>query len=108
MTDAVVGLGAAIEALRLELAGAMLSGHGEGIQFEMDPMELTVETVLTNEGNGKVGWKILELGASRKSAVTQTLTLKLKPVYKRPDGTKAPDFTIASAAPAGDSVGPRE
>jgi hypothetical protein len=105
MASATVGLAAAIEALRTELSGVMLSGGGEGLLFELDPIELTVQTVVTDEGNGKIGWKILEFGTSRESAVTQTLTLKLKPLWKRTDGTVVRDFLIASAGPSGDTFG---
>jgi hypothetical protein len=58
------------------------------------------------EGNGKVGWKILEFGGSHESAVTQTLKLTLTPLWKRPDGTLVRDFTIASVIAEGDRVGP--
>src|SRR5688500_14640318 len=77
MADAVVGLAAAIEALRTELSGAMAAGGGQGMQFALEPIELTVQAVVTNEGNGKIGWKILEFGGSHESAVTQTLKLTL-------------------------------
>jgi Trypsin-co-occurring domain 2 len=105
VVDATVGLAAAIEALRAELSGAMLSGGGEGLLFELDPIELTVQAVVTTSGDGKVGWKILEFGASRESAVTQTLTFKLKPLWKRRDGTLVRDFAIASVDAAGDTFG---
>jgi hypothetical protein len=108
MASATVGLAAAIEALRTELSGAMLAGGSEGLLFELDPIELTVQTVVTDEGNGKVGWKILEFGASRESGVTQTLTLKLKPLWKRADGTVVRDFLIASTGTGGDTFGRRD
>lgn len=107
VAEAVVGLAAAIEALRTELSGAMAAGGGEGMQFELQPVELTVQTVVTTEGNGKIGWKILEFGGSRESAVTQELKLTLTPVWRRPDGTLVRDFTIASASQPGDRIGPR-
>lgn len=106
MADAVVGLAAAIEALRTELSGAMAAGGGQGMQFALEPIELTVQAVVTVEGNGKIGWKILEFGGSHESAVTQTLKLTLTPVWKRPDGTLVRDFTIASVSAPGDRVGP--
>jgi hypothetical protein len=106
MADAVVGLAAAIEALRTELSGAMAAGGGQGMQFALEPIELTVQAVVTVEGNGKIGWKILEFGGSHESAVTQTLKLTLAPVWKRPDGTLVRDFTIASVIVEGDRVGP--
>ncbi len=108
VADATVGLAAAIEALRTELSGAMLSGGGHGMLFQLEPIVLTLQTVVTDEGNGKVGWKILQIGASRESAVTQTLTLKLIPLWKRPDGTVVSQFAIASSVPAGERFAPPE
>jgi hypothetical protein len=106
MADAVVGLAAAIEALRTELSGAMAAGGGQGMQFVLEPVELTVQVVVTIAGDGKIGWKILEFGGSTESAVTQTLKLTLTPLWKRPDGTLVRDFTIASAAIEGNRIGP--
>jgi hypothetical protein len=48
MADAVVGLAAAIEALRTELSGAMAAGGGQGMQFALEPIELTVQAVVNN------------------------------------------------------------
>lgn len=107
MADAVVGLAAAIEALRTELSGAMAAGGGRGMQFELQPIQLTVQTVVTTDGNGKIGWKILEFGGGRESAATQELKLTLTPVWKRADGTLVRDFTIASSSETGDRIGPR-
>ena len=53
MADAVVGLAAAIEALRTELSGAMAAGGGQGMQFALEPIELTVQAVVTVEGRGR-------------------------------------------------------
>jgi hypothetical protein len=106
VADAVVGLAAAIEALRTELSGAMAAGGGQGMQFALEPIELTVQVVVTDEGNGKIGWKILEFGGSHELAATQTLKLTLTPVWKRPDGSFVRDFTIASFAVSEDRVGP--
>ena len=61
---------------------------------------------MTKDANGKIGWHLLGLGASYDSATTQGLTLKLTPVWKKPDGTLERDFTIASAGTAGDVIGP--
>jgi hypothetical protein len=106
MADAMVGLAAAIAALRTELSGAMAEGHGQGMQFALEPIELTVQAAVTDEGNGKIGWKILEFGGSHESATTQTLRLTLTPMFKRSDGTVVRDFTVSSFAVAGDRVGP--
>ncbi|MGZ4665226.1 MAG: trypco2 family protein [Frankiaceae bacterium] len=108
MDTAVVGLAAAIEALRAELTEAINRGWGQGMQFQVEPVELTVQAVVTKDANGKIGWKIFEVGGSYESAATQTLSLRLAPVWKRADGTLVKDFTIAAAGPAGDSFGPHE
>jgi thioredoxin reductase len=103
---AIVGLSAAIEALRAELTASVDKGKNQGMQFQLDPIELTVQAVITKDANGKIGWQILEFGASYERATTQTLTLRLTPVWKTADGTLVKDFTIAAAAPAGDHFGP--
>jgi hypothetical protein len=106
MADAWIGLAEAIDALRTELSGAMLFGHGEGLQFELQPIELTLQVAVSTSGNGKVSWKVLEVGGSRQSTSTQTMTLKLTPIWKRRDGTIVRDFTIAAADAANDQIGP--
>ena len=103
----VVGLAAAIEALRAELTDAVSKGWDQHVQFRMDPIELTVRAAVTKEADGKVGWSVLGLGGSYESATTQTLTLRLTPVWKTADNVLTTDFTIASAGPAGDTFGPR-
>jgi hypothetical protein len=106
VADAWVGLAEAIEALRTELSGAMLFGHGEGMQFELQPIELTLQVAVSDAGNGKISWKVLEVGASRQSTSTQMMKLTLTPIWKRPDGTLVRDYTIASAGVPGDRIGP--
>jgi hypothetical protein len=106
MADAVVGLAEAIEALRTELSGAMLFGHGEGMQFELQPIELILQVAVSDAGSGKISWKVLELGASRESTSTQTMKLTLTPIWKRRDGTMVRDFTIAAADADQDQIGP--
>jgi hypothetical protein len=55
-----IGLAVAVESLRAELLAAVEAGRGSALQFELDPVTLTVQAVVTKEGGGKVGWKILE------------------------------------------------
>lgn len=108
MSGALVGLSDAIKALRDELTTAIGEGKDRGMQFRLDPIELTVQTVVEKDGNGKLGWKILELGGSAKSATTQTLTLRLTPMWKPDDGSLTSDFTISTrAAEPGDNIGPQ-
>ena len=102
----IVGLAEAVESLRTELMKAVEAGKDQPMQFSVEPVELTAQVVVTKGADGKIGWGLLGAGGSYKSASTQTLTLKLAPVWKKPDGTLERDFTIASASPAGDVIGP--
>lgn len=108
MDRALVGLADAVAALRDELTQAIGEGKERGMQFRLDPIELTVQAVLEKDGNGKIGWKVLEASGSMKAVTTQTLTLRLTPMWKREGGSLTEDFTISSVAKdAGDQVGPR-
>ena len=106
MADSLSGLAEAIEALRAELTTAMMVGAGQSMRFSLDPIELTLQVVVTKDVNGKIGWKILEFGGHREAVSTQTLTLKLTPLWPRTDGTLTKDFTIASTGPADQHFGP--
>ena len=103
---AIVGLADAVESLRAELMRAVEAGKDQPMQFLVEPIELTAQVAVTKDANGKIGWNLLGIGGSWESASTQTLTLKLAPVWKKPDGTLVKDFTIASAGLAGDMIGP--
>lgn len=103
---AVVGLAEAVESLRAELLTAVEAGKDQPMQFSLEPIELTAQVAVTKDANGTIGWHLLGIGGSYESASTQTLTLKLAPVWKKPDGTLERDFTIASSGPAGDVIGP--
>lgn len=103
---AIVGLAEAVESLRAELMKAVEAGKDQPMQFSVEPVELTAQVAVTKEADGKIGWSLLGIGGSWESASTQMLTLKLVPVWKKSDGTLERDFTIASAGPAGDVIGP--
>jgi hypothetical protein len=105
--NALVGLADAIEALRDELIDAMSRGTDRPMQFALHPIELTVQAVITKDARGKIGWQVLEIGGSVEKARTQTLTVRLSPLWKKDDGTLTADFAIASAGLAGDIIGPR-
>jgi hypothetical protein len=102
----IVGLAEAVELLRAELTTAVDAGKDQPMQFSVERIELTAQVAVIKETDGKMGWNLLGIGGSWESASTQTLTLKLAPVRKKPDGTLERDFTIASAGPAGDVIGP--
>ena len=105
-TKVIVGLAQAIESLRAELMTAVDDGKDQPMQFSLEPIELTAQVGVTKGADGKIGWHLLGLGGSYESATTQSLTLRLTPVWRKPDGTLERDFTIASAGPAGDVIGP--
>jgi Trypsin-co-occurring domain 2 len=109
-TPVAVGLAEAIEALRAELMTAMEAGRSQGMQFSVEPVELTVATAVTRDANGKIGWQVFGVGGSVESASTQTLKLTLTPVWRGADGALVRDFTIADVQAAGepaDRVGPQ-
>ena len=94
----VVGLSEALIALREELLVAWQEGEDEGrrLRFRVpEPIELTIQAAVTTQAqaSGGVKWYLLSLGgeASRSSAVTQTLTLKLAPVMYDPETGQAID-----------------
>jgi hypothetical protein len=103
----IVGLAEAIDALRAALTDAVERGKEQSMQFRVQPIELTLQAVVTKDANGKIGWGALGVGGSYDSARTQTLTLKLQPVWKTPDGALVEDFTIASQSAVPQHVGPR-
>lgn len=105
MADAGVGLAKAIWALRAELLEAINTGAGEWMRFSLNPIELTLQAMVTKDVDGKIGWKILEAGGRYESAVTQTVKLSLTPVWCRPDGTSTTNFTIAGDQPDGLTFG---
>jgi len=90
-----VDLSVAIAALRRDLATAWGDGQNERVRFKVEPVELTVEVGVTKKGTGQAGvkWHILTLGGerSREKANTQTLRLKLLPVFYGDDGKRLPD-----------------
>jgi hypothetical protein len=106
MDEAVIGLAAAVEALRRELAEALEAGRDQDIQFGLEPIELIVQAAVSKEANGKVGWTILGVGGSYESARTQTLTLRLTPML-RTGGGLTRDFAIAGSSTPGDRYGPQ-
>lgn len=107
MTKAVVELKDAIEALRTDLTAAVKQGRDQRMQFQLDPIELTVLAAVTKGADGRIGWSVLGLGGKWDTTVTQTLKLRLSPVWQTEDGALTTDFTIASINHAGDKIGPQ-
>jgi hypothetical protein len=96
-SEHVVGLADAIDALRDELADAMdrAGVQDRGVRFRVEPIELTLQAVITRKASGKIGWGALGIGGARDTATTQTLRIRLDPLREHPDGTLDDDFAIA-------------
>jgi hypothetical protein len=107
MDKAVVGLADAIEALRGELLTAALAGEDQAMRFSIEPVELKVQVAVTKDANGKIGWAIFGAGGEYKDVATQTLTLRLAPLWLQEDGTLTADFAISSQVSQGEVIGPR-
>jgi hypothetical protein len=92
------GLAEAIEGLRNDLQEAVERGLKKRLRFMLSPIELTLNVVATQEANGKIGWKVLEVGGSVDRETTQELKLTLTPSWHADDGTvlTAQQFTIAA------------
>lgn len=105
MNTVLVGLADAIEALRDELTHAMTQSEGQSMRFALEPVELTVQAAVTKDVNGRIGWSVLGVGGKYEAARTQTITLKLSPLWTTNDGVLTSDFTIASRSARGDTIG---
>lgn len=108
VTGVVVGLAAAIEALRVELVQAIDAAGDPRMRFKLAPIELSLQVAVTNEVEGKIGWKVLGLGGSHEAATTQTLTLRLEPQWLQQDGAYSPEFLIADQDDEIPGFGPRD
>ena len=91
----------AIAALRRDLAAAWQEGLGKRGRFKFEPVDLTVQAGVTRTGKGQAGvkWHILTLGGekSKEATVTQTLHLRLSPVfYGDDDKQRSSDEQLAS------------
>lgn len=100
MSD-TIDLADAIEGLRKNLIDAMKRGDDQPLQFQLEPVEVTLETVVTKDLGGKIGWKVLEASGSREKQATQTVTLRLTPLWRTADGALSKDFAIAATGPSG-------
>lgn len=95
---AEVGLAEAIGQLRRDLFEAAREGWNEPMAFKLSPVELTLQVVVSKDANAKVGWQVLGVGGSVNKAETQTLVLRLEPVWRTGPGAYTTDFTIADEA----------
>jgi hypothetical protein len=103
--EPVVRLATAISALRAELTEAAGTDGDPRMQLRMDPIELTVQAVITKDGDGTIGWAVLSADGAQRPA--HTLTLRLTPVCTTAESTPTRDGTIASAGLTGSTVRPQ-
>ena len=104
----MIGLADAIDALREELHEAVSRAGKPGLRFQLDPIELEVQAVITKDVHGKIGWGALGVGGKVSSATTQTLKLKLTPLWVTADGEVHEEFAISDDSHApGDRIGDR-
>jgi hypothetical protein len=101
------GVAEAIESLRHELTAALQAGdvRRDRMRFRLEePVVLELQAVVTKVGEGKLGWKIIEVGGSYTAANTHKLTLRLTPEWWD-GGQYTTDFRISASLPASDSAG---
>ena len=109
MADVAIGLADAISALREELLAAMHAGDQTAMRFRLAPVELSLQVAVSKEAGGKIGWHVLGVGGTYSSATTQTLKLRLEPVWRAGDGSYTSDFVIADQSMADQPhFGPRK
>lgn len=89
----------AIEALREDLTVAMYKGRYQRMRFRLDPVVVELRAVVATGGEGKVGWKVLEVGGARSREATHTVTLKLIPEWREADETYTTDFRVSGELP---------
>ncbi len=108
MADVTVGLADAIAALREELLSAISEGKDAAMRFRLAPVELSLQVAVGKGAKGKIGWHVIGLGGSYDAATTQTLVLRLEPLWKQDDTSYTSDFAIADQATQAVHVGPRQ
>ena len=91
IVTAMIELADVIADLRDELDAARRRGAGEDLRFELGPVELEVSVAVQKgaDGNAKVKFWVVELGADGKVSSTATQRIKL---------TLNPRLTVAAAA----------
>lgn len=109
--EGLLGLADAIEGLRAELTAAVDKGAGQRSRLRFavtEPVVLEVSVVTTRDAQGKVGWKVVEVGGSYTAENTHRITVTLDPQWWNGDKQEyTTDFLIAADVPPGATFGPR-
>jgi len=88
MPETRVGLAAAIQELRTELAAAIAAGEDDDLRFALGPVELELQLELTRQREGQAGiaaW-VLTAGGKRTRGETSMHTVRLTLTPVGPDG----------------------
>lgn len=90
-----VGLAQAVDALRNELTEAREAGQGEGLLFEVGPVDVEFSAVVTSGADGKAGIAIgvLTLGGGGSVSHEQTHRVKVTLTPKDAVTGEAPKIT---------------
>ena len=100
----LLDLAEAIEGLRTELTRSVDTGDAQRARMRFrvtEPVVLEVQAVTTKDANGKVGWKIIEVGGSYTAENTHKLTVSLSPEWwDDKQGAYTADFLISATLPA--------
>jgi len=78
------------------------------MRFHLGSVEVSLQVAVIKEAGGKIGWQVVGLGGSYSSAATQTISLRLEPVWRQSDGSFTGDFTIATQSTQSPHFGPRD
>jgi hypothetical protein len=96
-----IGLGEAIKALRAELTEAKSQGDGAWMRFQVGPVNLELQLVVTKDAHGQIGWKVVEIGRSGGSERTQKVSLTLTPQWWDPKNrVYTTDFLVSGNLPS--------
>ena len=90
MSEREIPLADVVKRLRTELVAATEAGKGEGLQFEVQDIEVEMQVVVTKGGSGEFGgeggvglWVIGKAGgkvsAEYESSEVQKVTFRLRP-----------------------------
>jgi hypothetical protein len=90
-----VGVGEAIEALRVDLTDALRAGQGQEVRFRLGPVELEFEVDVERQGGAGGGIKFWVVSAEAKGQLTNKTLHRIK-LSLQPIGSEEQDLAVAS------------